>query len=147
MDLKKWPVVILACLLLCLLLCSCVGAGLGDWSYPLPNSYAIWRVNSQCIVFGKESGHSLSNDVDSYIFAFCCNERYVGLKRLEERPLPDAPVSADSAEFYLVDTQTEQIVGPMSERAYREKLDALGINDLCDWIDTYPAPDGAVFSR
>ena len=141
---KKWPVV-LVFLMLSFLLNGCVGAGLGDWSYPLPNGHAVWRVNSQCIVFGRESGHSLSNDVDSYIFAFCFNTRYVGLKRLEAKPLPDVPVSADNIEYYLADTQSEQIIGPLSENDYREKLAALGINDLCGWIETCPAPDGAVY--
>ena len=141
---KKRTITILLCLLLCFPLGACF-PGLQDWRYPLPNSYAIWRVNSQCIVFGKESDHSLSNDVDSYVFAFCYNERYVGLKRLEEKLLPDVPVSAETIDYYLVDTQSGKISGPMTESDYVEKLNALGVEDLCGWIDTYPAPDGAVF--
>ena len=143
---KKRPVVLLAALLAALLLGGCVGAGLSDWSYPLPNGYAIVHVNSQQIIFGRQrTEHSTAIDVDSFVYAFCYSARYVGLQRLEARPADDAAPSPDAVEYYLADTQEGTLLGPMTEREYAETLRARQIDELCGWIKTVPAPDGAKY--
>lgn len=137
---------ILAALLAALLLGGCIGPGLSDWSYPLPNGYAIVHVNSQQIIFGRQrTEYSTDVDVDSFVYAFCYGERWVGLQRLEARPADGASPSPDAVEYYLADTQEETLAGPMTQQEYAQVLRARQIDDLCAWIKTVPAPDGAEY--
>ncbi len=54
------------------------GPGLSDWSYDLPNDYAIWRCNSRTINLGKKTSDcSMEERVGSYISMFCYDDRYV----------------------------------------------------------------------
>lgn len=134
-----------------LLLCGC-GPGLSDWSYDLlPKDYEIWRVNSQNIVLGRRSNSGLTHTVEPYILEFCSNDRWIGAKRL----VLDDSVTAQTnvreldtsdAEFYLVDTETDTVHGPYTQKEYENRLALLEVGTMGAWIETYPAPEGADFS-
>ena len=48
-------------------------------------------------------------------------------------------------DFYLVDTENHTRMGPFTAEEYDAKLSELGITDMCEWLVTTPAPEGAVF--
>jgi hypothetical protein len=140
--------IIIALLLSCAF-CSC--GGTEDWLYLLPNDYAIVHVNSGCIIFGKHQDYAVATVVDNYILEFCYNSTWIGLKRL--------PVSEDqmhfyeevnamdqsTAEYYIVDAEADTIYGPYTIAEYNEYIDSFEIIDMCDWIETVPAPPGSDF--
>lgn len=123
--------------------------GTDDWGYELPNGYEISRVNSNCVVLGK-NGDVFEQMVDRYVVSFCYNQSFVGLQRI---PLDDiaANESIDiqsydrsSAEYYLVDTENDTIYGPYTEEEeYTEKCVELSVGDMCEWIETTTKPEGA----
>ena len=129
-----------AALLLCLFAAALAGCGpgLSDWSYDLPNGYAIWRSNSMTINLGKKtSDYSMENRIDSYISAFCYDERYVCVKRLRSRDDPNAAV------FYAVDTLEDSVFGPFTADELAEKMKELDTALPGEWIQTVPRPKGA----
>ena len=130
----------LAVMLTAVLLAGCTGfgPGLGDWKYPLPNNYSIWRINGQSIVFGIESDHVLEETITGYVAAFCYGERFVGLQVRET-------YSARAATFWLADTETGETQSAENVRAFHRLCKSCGANDLCDWLETDSAPDGAKF--
>ena len=135
--------------LLCILLFS--SCGLLDWSYKLSNGYEIWRINSNDIVLEKVSDESYEIALGRYILEFCYNESFVGLKRLSiDDDIPYASVHIDemdqsNPDYYLVDTENDLILGPMSSDEYYIQIENSGIDNMSDWIKTYPAPKGAEF--
>ena len=135
--------------LLCILLFS--SCGLLDWSYKLSNGYEIWRINSNDIVLEKVSDESYEIALSRYILEFCYNESFVGLKRLSiDDDIPYASVHIEemdqsNPDYYLVDTENDLILGPMSSDEYYIQIENSGIDNMSDWIKTYPAPKGAEF--
>lgn len=138
----------LSILMTVMLLWGC--AGLSDWSYDLlPKDYEIWRVNSQNIVLGRQSGGGLSHTVEPYILRFCSNNTFIAVQRL---PLEGLELSAganvreldeSNREYYLVNTETDIVYGPYTEEEYIQQLTDLSVGELCGWIETYPTPKGA----
>lgn len=134
----------------------CVGwllgsCGLSDWSYELlPGDYQICRVNSRCIVLVRPY-ESVGNEiiVDEYIWAFCYDDTFIGIQRLPvESEALEAQVDIRSLdtfnmEYYLVDATNNTVYGPYSLQEYEEQVALLTDGSLCDWIDTYPMPEGA----
>lgn len=138
------------CLLLLLVffsifLSSCGLGGLGDWSYSLPNNYAVWRINGSSIDLCLEENHggkyiSAHTIIESYVAYFCYNDRYVGVIRIESY---DTEQIEENYMYYLVDTQNGTKWGEMNKQDYLDKCAELGITDMCDWIPTVPTPKGA----
>ena len=135
------------CLLLILMLQTSCG-GVGDWSYDLPNNYQILRVNSNSVVFGKYED-LFERKLDRYIVSFCFNDCYIGLERI---PLDDIPPDQQidikkfdrtNSEYYLMDSANDLLYGPYSKDDYNEQCNDLGINDMCEWIETIIKPEGA----
>ena len=58
-----------------LLLTACYG-GVSDWIYEFPNNYAIVRVNSQTVVFGKKAD-TFEQILSRYIIAYSFNDIYI----------------------------------------------------------------------
>jgi hypothetical protein len=144
---KRFLCVIVACLLL-LNLSAC---GLSDWSYELlPGDYEIWRVNSKRIILGRTSEFGLTKVAETYVYAFCYNDRFIGIHGLDTGD-DDLPASVDireeykdHAEYFLVDTQTHEVYGPMVLEMYNEMIALLQTGTMGDWIATRPMPEGAV---
>ena len=123
----------------------------GDWSYDLIGDYSIWRINSRDITLGKyTSDFSCSTVVDSYITCFAYNDRFIAVRRLD---VPKEYFQEDifemdfeQANWFIVDTQTDEVYGPyFSDEEFQKQCEELPVGELGDWIDTYPAPEGAVF--
>ena len=123
-----------------LLLAGCFG-GISDWTYELPNNYAIVRVNSQTVVFGKNAD-TFEQILSRYIIAYSFNDTYIGLKRI---PMDNVPqdslfdvneIDMSHSEYYLIDTTKEQIFGPYTYDEYIELSMQLDIGTMSDWIDT-----------
>lgn len=137
----------------------CVGCllgscGLSDWSYELlPGDYEIWRVNSHCIVLVRPVNTTdttaVDTIVDAYVWAFCYDDTFIGIQRLPvQSEALDAQIdirSLDTSnmEYYLVDATNNTVYGPYSAQAYEKQVALLTDGSLCDWIDTYPMPEGA----
>lgn len=140
------------------LLSLLAGCGLGDWEYDLPNQYQVFMVNSYDIVICNFSDDMLLNNVvvGNYVSAFCYNDRYVGVQRIVPDDLRHCTVQEryeKEPAYYIVDTEKEivfgdadeAVLGPFDEAGYEKQCADLGITDLCEWIRTYPAPDGAYY--
>ncbi|MBR3817366.1 MAG: DUF3997 domain-containing protein [Clostridia bacterium] len=131
-----------------ILFTGCFG-GVSDWAYSLPNDYEIWRVNSNSVVFGKNEGDRFEQEIDRYVISFSYNDRYIGLIRI---PMDDIPHDKDidietmdrsDSEYYIVDSENDIIYGPYTEKEYEKQLDDLGIQDMCEWIETLQRPENA----
>lgn len=121
-----------------------------DWTYDkLPNGYEIVHVNSEDIELDKADGDSLDIKIDRYILEFCYNDSYIGIKRLmidENLPYQEAHIEdmdASNPSYYLVDTVNDVVMGPYTAEEYENKIEALKIDTMCDWIKTVPMPEGA----
>lgn len=113
----------------------------GDWGYLLPNNYSISHINAECIICGKlKSEFSEKTVIDSFVTAFCHDTRFVGIMRVEARG-----VSAETAEYYFIDTSNDIIWGPLSEEAFLRKQAEFGVDISSDWISTSSAPEGATY--
>ena len=155
--------------LLCIVLslCSCIGPGLGDWQYDLPNGYSIWHINSCDICLVRyyqltdendnpvfdENGEKVYDNtggsiaVEGHIIGFQYNERYVGVKRVNvpEDVLDYMEIDRSNPEYCLVDTLTEDVYAMMSDEGYADALSKLGVKDMSEWLTTQPSPKDAVY--
>lgn len=137
-------------LILCFLAISCmVGPGLNDWTYPLPNEYEMYHINSKTILitplYKDKNPDSELIGIPAHIVSFCLNSRFVCAKTIntENEPRDDVAVS-----YYILDTLNQKVYGPFSsEQKYLSNVDALAITGLGEWIATSPAPEGAIFPQ
>lgn len=144
-------IVIVWLLLLLLLRLLPVGigpGGMGDWAYDrLPNGYEIWRLNSSNIQVVKESGSIII--LDGYVLEFCCNDSYIGIKHIStdemisQKQADTKDLDTSNPEYYLIDAQNDAVYGPFTANDYQNQLEICQIQNMCDWIPTVPAPDGA----
>ena len=150
--------ILLALCAVCLLslLPGCIpGPGRDDWRYDLPGQYAVFRVNSGCIeIVYLEFENGGPVVVDNYVSAFCCNERYVGVRRIvpdDRRHCTVQEQYEKEPAYYIIDTEKpvdsvtcgEAVFGPFDEAGFKQQCGVLDVGDCGEWISTYPAPDGA----
>lgn len=118
-----------------------------DWEYnDLPNDYAISRVNVQNIQLNKESDGLYRKVVDKFIIAFCYNSRYIALQRV---PIDNTntemfdveKIYASNPEYYLIDSETDTVYGPLTIKEYEEQIINLHIENMCEWISTDANPN------
>ena len=113
--------------------------GRGDWKYPLPNDYWVLRSNSGHISISQKNGDSIYlTCIESYIFGFCYNSRYIGAMRIntQENMITDDEQKIQEYEYYLLDTENGMCGGPYSESELWDQCAARNVDDLCDWIYT-----------
>ena len=137
------------------LCCACdfgFGPGVNDWHYALPNDYEIVHISpSDIVCVTKKTGYSNVFVVERQVIEFCFNERYVGLKRA--LPLVDASnpeqysreFDVSNPEYYLVDTMSDDVFGPFDKEMYIMEIEKMQLSNMCEWISTSSAPDGAFF--
>lgn len=121
----------------------------GDWSYDLVGDYSIVRVNSSMICLDTER-MSVGIVIDTYVTCFSYNDRFIAVRQLD---IPDGydqkdilQMDFDEAKYFIVDSQTDAVYGAFfTEEQFQAKCDELGVGALGEWIDTYPAPEGAIF--
>lgn len=118
-----------------LLIMLLTGCGLSDWTYPIKNGYAIWHINSDTIVFGKETDcHTLHCDIEANIIAFAYNDTYVILQ-----------TESPDKEFYVVNMDLDLFEGPLNSMQLEGKISEYQMQGLSGWKQTKPAPEGALF--
>ena len=121
-------------LLVCLLLCGC--AGVGDWSAPLVEDYAIWRLNGYEIVLVEEhSGGSGGQIViGTYLYRVTWNEAYICAQKTdppeERKGLPIVP----EVDYYILRVSDGEVFGPYTAAEYQSKCKELEITDLPEWV-------------
>ncbi len=146
----------LLCVLAVCLVFGLCGCGASDWIYTqLPGNYAVLFVNSEDIILCTVSaeGQPLEPVVERYVQAFCCDERYIGIRQLvvdPEIPYEEVRISnLDPANraYYLVDTQEKDlekaVYGPFSAAEYQSKVEELKLENMDQWIETKKAPTGS----
>ena len=138
-------VLLLATMMICFVLTAC--AGLSDWDYELPNGYCVRHVNTENIALIKEDGRYV---IKRYVLEFCYSDSYIGIKRLPisdqtpyEEVLHIEEMDTSNPDYYLVDTVNDSVMGPYTADKYVQQIQALKIEDMCDWIKTVPKPEGA----
>ena len=118
---------ILVILVLLLVLTGCslhwlVGDGRGDWREELSNGYAVIKVNSYEIVLGHQdraSSPGWSTVITNfYVTAYQQNTPYIFIEgfHTEDTSATSAELENHQAVFYLVDTETNEIVGPFESK-------------------------------
>ena len=151
---EKYVCILAVTLVACffnLFIFSCFGPGLSDWEYELPNDYYVVRVNSDTIGIGikNENGYSYSTVIDNYIVCFAYNDKYVCARRFElaERIRQEEilKMNIEEAKYCIINTETNDVYGSLTAEEYETLCNEFNIIDLCDWINTYPTPDGAHF--
>jgi len=138
-------------LVMCLILvvftgvaCSVQSINNNDWSYDLPNKYAIWHVNSRKIVCGKkETEHSIRHVVEEYVLQFCYDEQYIFLECVEISEDSMEEIDSSNPIYYIINNINDEVNGPFSETEFGEKQKSLQTDKVSTWIKTKPKPEGA----
>lgn len=128
-SLKKGCILLIA-VLLSLGLSACVGAQ--DWAFEdLPGTYEIWRINSQTIsLVSRRSEYSADTVVESYVYEIAWTDAFIFAKQkpAKDEPEPETP-------YYIVDAAENAVTGPLSESAFEDLAEELGVStDDLDWI-------------
>lgn len=112
-----------------LLLLSTFGiGGSGDWSYKhLPNGYEIWRCSKDNIILVKSDDPNFGDIVvDKCVISFTYNERYIGLQQVLDWD-GEGSFSKEKINYYLIDAETEKVIGPLSKAEYSQLCDHLSV--------------------
>ncbi len=133
------------CMFTLLFLTSCMA--FSDWEYDMQNGYAIWRVNSHCIVCGKIDGPNSIDDVGGdYVARFYYNSRYIFLYCVDvpEDVHEEVDFGDPNPDFYIIDVETDEVTGPLTYEKFDSSLAyTLEENETLAWINTTPRPEGA----
>ena len=131
-------------IVLAISLCACsnkwfVGEGRGDWTNPICNGYAIFRVNSKEIVFifqdhPNDSGGSIILP-NFFVEEYQVQEPYICLKGIHTRELTisEAELSATVFSYYFIDTLTGEVVGPFNRVSDLEDYCVSRSMELCEF--------------
>jgi len=120
-------------------------SGLNDWEYSLPGGYAVIKINSQNVVFSKvESDGTIL--LSRFITDFCYNDSYIALKRIPMDNIDrNEMIDIDSydlsmIEYYLVNIESDELLGPFNFDEYTEKIVEFKVGELCEWTNTKSRP-------
>ena len=155
------PLKRISCLCLTLFVCICTllsGCDLeslnwnpqGDWNYELCEDYHIFRVNSSTIELTKKDNGLYLIVVEEYITRFCYNDDYIAVRRLlipQHAMFDDImQMDFDQAKYYLINAHSGEVFGPFATQEEFETIcSEQKTGSLGEWINTYPAPEGAKF--
>ena len=121
----------------------------GEWEYDnLPGDYSIVNTGGNLISLVKmtsEKGGPVV--VSGYVAEFCCDGKYIAVKRAADASWPVGDFSAEptydinSIEYYIVDSSADgEKYGPYDRLGFIDKCNELSI-EFEDWIKTYPCPN------
>lgn len=117
-----------------------------DWTVSLPNGYAIWRINSEQIILVKAAAEGgYDTVVDTYINAYFCDTRYIGLWCAAGGSEDLLGVAPEQDRYYLVDTQDDLRCGPLSYSEYTSLCDKHALFGFDAWTKTNPVPPDAAY--
>lgn len=129
-------VILLIAFVQTIILSSCIHidtfGGAGDWTYDgLPGSYEIWRINTHEIALVIRDGEYTSdNVVESYVSEIAWNSKYIFAKQKPEANSLDSEIS-----FYIVDVDSAEVYGPLSQSEFDDLIDDMDITLAeTDWI-------------
>lgn len=142
---KRTMTAILMSILVCLLT-AC--PGLQDWWLELPNNYKLSHVNVRDIevVYGLEGESWATIVIDGHVIAYCADERYLGVQQISQEDY-DAFTEDKEVDisYYLLDTEEDEVWGPLSLEEYQELIVKQKLDSLGNWVPTFPPPDDAQF--
>jgi hypothetical protein len=113
-------------------LSSC--AGTGDWSYSnLPSDYEIWKLNpNEIALVNRVSDTSANEIVGSYVSEIAWNDNFILAQQQS-----DSNNSSLTTSFYIVDVNSEEVYGPLSEVEFHKLVKQMQIMlKDSDWILT-----------
>ena len=114
-----------------------------NWMYSLPNEYAIDRSNVETIQLVKEENGEKEVVVSQYITGFALlNDRYVYLQTARNYT-NDEDTSTVIVLYYLVDSETDAVTGPVTLDNRDVILENIGVTEAPTLIQTGSMPDGA----
>lgn len=112
-------------------------AGVSDWSYKLPNSYEVWRINSDEIIVKCVSDTTNSVEIPSFVKEFSYDDRFVCTRNI----LSINENNIFNEAYYILDTKEKVLYGPFdSMDEFKNKLDEFEIV-VEKWYRTSPDPN------
>lgn len=93
-------------LILVLFLISC--ADVSDWSYKLPNSYEVWRINSKEIIIKYVGDETVDAEIPSFVKEFSYDDRYVFTRNIDD--ISQNNIFKET--YYALDTEKQKVYGP-----------------------------------
>ena len=116
------------------------GPGPGDYSIPLCNNYSINRPNaSQVQLCQQRENHNYVVLPSCYVCEYAVIEEYIFLAVIEtpDGSLTDRDTSDYPIVYYIVDSKTDEIIGPfIDEDKLNKKVQIMGIAPMIDWKKT-----------
>ncbi len=129
---KKYIILFVA---ISILLTGC--AGVGDWSYKLPNDYEVWKINSDEIIVKYVSDEIDNTQIPSFVKEFAYDDRFVCTRNISSIIENDI----FNEVYYILDTKEKVLYGPFGNiDEFKKKLDELEIA-VVKWYRTSPAPN------
>lgn len=120
---------------MCAFLASC--AGLGDWSYKLPNGYEVQHINSDRILITYARSEIDAEGIPSFIKEFSYDDRYVFSKNSED--IKGNKVRDEV--YYALDTIERRVYGPFNNiEELTEKADEWNVELPSEWYSTSSDP-------
>ena len=135
--------VIFVCVFVSIVVLFTGSSGLSDWSYEdLPNSYEVWRINSQDIVVGKVSDNdSFEVKIERFVLEFSYNDRFIGVKQFPIKQdyniaIDVKKIDTSNLDYYIIDSNSDTIYGPYNYYEYKNKCDELKVGTMKEWVKT-----------
>ena len=119
--------------------------GAGDWGFSLPNGYSVVHVDNYSICICKGDNTGGRTIIGRYIVSFCYDQRYVGVQQIpideNIRNLETVSQIIEESnpadyQYYLIDTQADELYGPFDGEEYKTVVDDIGVYSPCQWINT-----------
>jgi len=130
--------IIMLSLVFVLILCLTSCAGLGDWTYKLPNNYEVWHVNSHDIVIKSVDLDNPGEKIPSFVKEFSYDERYVFSRNVED--ILSNNVIKEI--YYALDTLEGKVYGPFNSlEELHKKTDEWNVVFPERWYRTSPDPN------
>ena len=124
--------------------CSCtldrlVGDGRGDWTVDLQNGYAISKINSrEILIIHKENVEDSGGEIvisNYFVKAYQVQKKYICLEgiRTEGMAATEQELEAAQRIYYIINTDTGEIIGPLSNDAFLSQGELLGTSENFEW--------------
>lgn len=124
---KKRYLFISTLLITCSLLTGCmIGPGLSDYRIPLINNYEVVRLSNHHIIIGKldsiiEDG-SWQTIIPPKVLKIGYDHRYIATLIQPTEDLINVEEVEEKQVYYLIDTETDEVIGPLSKQEYQTDL-------------------------
>lgn len=122
--------------------------GRGDWAVNLIGPYDIVKVNSADIICGYRNNETQTWErvVDGFfVDGYQVHEPYIFLQGyvIEGNYIKDEEKIENLLVYYVIDSQTEVVYGPLEEDGFKIWVDDLKFSEERQWTSTKYKPEGA----